>query len=90
MIYNVYTLIIMKTTIAKWGNSLAVRIPSKALERLNLKIGENFSVDIENDKLILSPTKVNYQVIPLSKLLKGMKRQKLLWPNDKPRGKEIW
>ena len=90
MIYNVYTLFIMKTTIAKWGNSLAVRLPSKALERLNTKVGEDFSVDIENNKLILSPTKINYRIIPLQKLLKGMKRQKLLWPDDKPRGEEVW
>ena len=80
----------MKTTIAKWGNSLAVRIPSKAIERLNVTVGEDFSVDIRGRELVLSPTKRNIQIIPLEKLLKGMRKQKLIFPDDKPRGKEIW
>lgn len=33
-------------TIAKWGNSLAVRIPSTLAKKLNLKEGTSVEIDI--------------------------------------------
>lgn len=77
----------MKATIAKWGNSLAVRIPAKAVERLNVTAGQDFIVDIKNDSLVFS--KVGIQVISIKKLLSGMKKETELW-NETPVGKEIW
>ena len=89
MIYNVYTRI-MKTTIAKWGNSLAVRIPSKAIERLNVSVGEDFSVDIKDNSLVLSRSTPRYSLDDLVKSFSPKQRHKLIFPDDKPRGKEIW
>lgn len=45
----------MKTTIQKWGNSLAVRIPRRYAEKLHL--GENTTVDltIRSGKLVIVP-----------------------------------
>jgi antitoxin MazE len=37
----------MKTQIAKWGNSLAVRIPKPVALAAKLKEGEDFEVDAE-------------------------------------------
>ena len=88
MIYNVYTRI-MKTTIAKWGNSLAVRIPSKAIERLNISVGENLSVDVKSNSLVLSRAKIT--LIPIKQLVKGFDgKERELWANMKPVGEEIW
>jgi antitoxin MazE len=36
----------MKTQIAKWGNSLAVRIPKAAAQAANLKAGDNLDLDV--------------------------------------------
>ena len=47
----------MKTTIAKWGNSLAIRLPAKLVERMNLKVGDELNIDIKGDKILLSPVK---------------------------------
>jgi antitoxin MazE len=77
----------MKATISKWGNSLAVRIPSKAVERLNVSAGQDFWVDVKDDSLVFS--KVGIQVIPLKNLLEGMKNEKELF-GDAPVGNEIW
>lgn len=86
MIYFVYTLI-MKATIAKWGNSLAVRIPSKAVERLNVSAGQDFLVDIKDGSLVFS--KIGIQVIPLKTLLKGMNKESEVL-DDQVVGKEVW
>ena len=61
----------MKTKLAKWGNSMAFRVPSKALERLNVTIGSNFSVDVKNNTLVLSPSNTKMQLIPIKQLVKG-------------------
>ena len=91
MIYNVYTLI-MKTTIAKWGNSLAVRLPSKALERLNAKVGEDFFVDVKDNKLMLSPiSSTKITIIPIKQLIKGFDgKEKEIWGDMESVGEEIW
>ena len=80
----------MNTTFTKWGNSLAVRIPKDLVVDLNLRPGIPINFEKMDGKLVISPKKYDFKLIPLEKLLKGMKKQKLLWPNDAPRGKEVW
>ncbi len=36
--------------VAKWGNSLAIRIPSSVVDALDLKEGDDISVRISNDR----------------------------------------
>ncbi|NWG46548.1 MAG: AbrB/MazE/SpoVT family DNA-binding domain-containing protein [Alphaproteobacteria bacterium] len=45
----------MKAHIAKWGNSLAVRLPKPLLERLNLQAGAELEVLLERGGLSLRP-----------------------------------
>lgn len=47
----------MKTEIKKWGNSAAIRIPSKMLAQLNLDISSAVSINVTAGKLEVSPTK---------------------------------
>ncbi|WP_188825297.1 AbrB/MazE/SpoVT family DNA-binding domain-containing protein [Brucella endophytica] len=35
--------------IAKWGNSLAVRLPSAVVEALNLKEGDEINIHVQED-----------------------------------------
>jgi antitoxin MazE len=37
--------------IAKWGNSLAVRIPATVVEALKLKVGDDIEIHIAGDKV---------------------------------------
>ncbi len=32
--------------VAKWGNSLAVRLPSSVVEALDLKVGDDIEIDV--------------------------------------------
>lgn len=77
----------MKTTIAKWGNSLALRIPAKFAQRLNVSAGQDFMIDIKDNSLIFS--KVGIQVVSIKNLLKDMKVENEVWGED-VMGKEVW
>lgn len=45
----------MKVKLAKWGNSLAVRIPAPIAADASLKIGSTFEVTVSSGQLRLSP-----------------------------------
>ncbi len=80
----------MTTKIRKWGNSLAVRIPDEFAQNLDLKDGSFVNFKQTGDKIIISSSKPVYT---LEKLVKGITKKnihKLVWPDDKKRGKEIW
>jgi len=36
--------------VAKWGNSLAVRLPSTVVEALDLKPGDNINIHVSGDR----------------------------------------
>lgn len=43
---------IMATTVQKWGNSLAVRIPSTVAERIAIHQGSELELNVVNDREI--------------------------------------
>jgi antitoxin MazE len=45
----------MSTTVAKWGNSLAVRIPQNAAKELNLIEGVEVEIGVSDGTLIIRP-----------------------------------
>jgi antitoxin MazE len=45
----------MKTKLSKWGNSLAVRIPSSVANQASLVAGSCFEVEYANGALLLTP-----------------------------------
>lgn len=47
----------MTTTVQKWGNSLAVRIPSGIAETISIKQGSEMELSVENQVLTLRPKK---------------------------------
>ena len=38
--------------VAQWGNSLAVRLPKKVVEALNLKSGDNVSIEVVGTRAV--------------------------------------
>lgn len=46
----------MKTKIAKWGNSLALRVPQPFAEEVGLAEGSEVELSLKEGKLILTPS----------------------------------
>ena len=54
MIYNVYQRgMMMNVQVAKWGNSLGIRIPSNVVSALDIKAGDSVSYEVRDNELVL-------------------------------------
>lgn len=80
----------MQTTIQKWGNSLAVRIPTTFAKELTMSAGTLVEMTVEDGKIILSPIKEPDYT--LEELMKGVTKENLHGEIDwgKPMGREVW
>ncbi len=52
----------MEVQFAKWGNSVALRVPSKVAETLGIVPGSVARLDLKRDKLIITPQQHSYQL----------------------------
>jgi len=52
----------MKTTVKKWGNSLALRIPKAISEDLDIEYNTEVDVQVKDGCLILRPRKAKYSL----------------------------
>jgi antitoxin MazE len=43
----------MRAQVSKWGNSLAIRLPKAAAERLSVKEGQAVDLTIDGDRVII-------------------------------------
>jgi antitoxin MazE len=79
----------MKTTVKKWGNSAAVRIPASVMEATNLSLDETVDVREEAGRIIIEPIRRAYD---LDALLEGItsKNQHAAVEFGPPSGKEVW
>lgn len=77
------------STVAKWGNSLAIRIPKNIADKMNLKEGTAISIDVTDDNIVIAPKKTKYT---LEKLLAGAKSEDFDGEYDwgEPVGEEVW
>ena len=78
----------MQVQVARWGNSLGLRIPKDIALRAGLREGTRVDVEAEGDRIIISPARPRYV---LADLLKGTTPQAMReafdWGPDK--GREI-
>lgn len=78
----------MQLSIAKWGNSLALRLPTHVLRSTHLEEGATVEVEVKDGSIVLTPTKKKFK---LSELLEGeaeLRRGEHNW--GKPTGDEVW
>ncbi len=79
----------MTTRLAKWGNSLAVRIPRVLAEQVGLEEGSELGISVSRGKLILSPAPGAYG---LDQLVDGItpenRHDAIDW--GAPVGREVW
>jgi antitoxin MazE len=59
----------MQVSVARWGNSLGLRIPKDVAERVGLQAGSRVEIEAENGRVVISPARPRYA---LADLLKGM------------------
>lgn len=75
--------------ISQWGNSLGIRLPQALIQEIGLSEGDLLSISLENNRIILSPTRPKYT---LSELLQNIKpeqqHEEIEW--ELPVGEEIW
>jgi antitoxin MazE len=45
----------MQTTIAKWGNSQALRIPKAVINQLHINTGDKVDINTHNKQIIITP-----------------------------------
>ena len=64
----------MITTVQKWGNSLAVRIPKNITKDTRVSEGSNINIMVENGNIILSPSAKDYS---LKELLKNVTNENI-------------
>jgi antitoxin MazE len=76
------------TSIQKWGNSQAVRIPKALLEKACLKENDKVELRVEDGNLIISPAK---RRIPLAERIADYQGEYKCseWETGKPVGKEV-
>ena len=77
------------STVAKWGNSLAIRIPKNIADKINLKEGTTISIDVTDNNIVITPKKTKYT---LEELLAGASSEDFDGEYDwgEPVGEEVW
>ena len=79
----------MYTTIQKWGNSQAVRIPKIILEKAGLRENDRVEIRVEKGNLLIIPQKKHLTLQERAAEYNG-DNQPVEWDTGKPTGKEIW
>ena len=80
----------MKTKVARWGNSLALRLPKHLTTSYKISEGSDVEIVEEAQGLLVKPVSVSK--FQLDDLLKGISKNSLHTEIEStgPRGKEIW
>jgi antitoxin MazE len=78
----------VQVQVARWGNSLGVRIPKQIAERAGLRAGTRVEIEADADRILITRARRRYQ---LAELLEGMSpeamREAFDWGPDS--GREI-
>lgn len=79
----------MTAKIQKWGNSLALRLPSAVAQQIHVREGASVKLELEDGTLRISSARARYR---LGDLLKKVKPANLHSETDwgTPKGGEIW
>jgi antitoxin MazE len=79
----------MQAAIAKWGNSLALRLPRNLAADAHLHEGTRVELRLEGEALIVRPARPRYRLQDLLSQLKPRNtHQEVDW--GEPRGEEAW
>jgi antitoxin MazE len=79
-----------ESTISKWGNSLAVRIPQAIAKQASLNEGDCVALALDSEGgIVLRPTRRRYELSELiSRITPKNRHRETDW--GRPRGEESW
>jgi antitoxin MazE len=60
-VYTIGVVVLMKTVVQKWGNSLGIRIPSLYVKEFGLKSGSSVEILEDGGKLVILPKKTTLE-----------------------------
>jgi antitoxin MazE len=80
----------MRSTVKKWGNSAAVRIPAGVMQSVQLDLDQVVDVREEAGRIVIEP--VRHKTYDLGELLRGItaKNRHGAVEFGPPEGKEAW
>lgn len=78
----------MTTTLQKWGNSLALRIPSAVARQIRVENGDAVELQVKSGTLTIRATRPRYQLADLLKSIHpGSRHEEVDW--GKSVGQEV-
>ncbi|MFC3231103.1 AbrB/MazE/SpoVT family DNA-binding domain-containing protein [Marinibaculum pumilum] len=77
----------MRSKVARWGGSCAVRLPKMAVESLGLREGQEIDLRIEDGALVIRPEHPVYRLDDLVREARRQEPPEVL--DDGPAGREI-
>lgn len=79
----------MQTTVRKWGNSLALRLPRHIAEQVRLDEGVSVDLAVEDGSLRITPSRKKFKLADLLRDEKpALQGRETDW--GKPDGDEAW
>jgi len=80
----------MYTTIQKWGNSQAVRLPKGILEVAGLQENDRVEIKAENSRIVIKPLNKKHKKLEdrIAEYTGNYKCNE--WDTGKAKGKEVW
>ena len=80
----------MSTQIAKWGNSLGLRLPKSVAREARLDDGDVVSVSVKDGAIVVRPARPTYSLDDLvARITRRNCHQEADW-GDAPVGRELW
>jgi antitoxin MazE len=79
-----------ESTISKWGNSLAVRIPMAIAKQANLGEGDSVKLSLDRDGgIVVRPARPKYELSDLvARITPKNRHRETVW--GAPQGEESW
>lgn len=78
------------TQIAKWGNSLGLRLPKSVAREAQLDEGDTVDVSVEDGAIVLRSARPTYSIETLVSKITPRNRHKESDWGTKPVGRELW
>ena len=81
----------MRAQVAKWGNSLALRIPGAFARQIGVEDGRPVEIEVRDGKLVVTPvaSQPTYDINDLVARMKTDARGAEIETGE-PRGDEVW
>ena len=78
------------TQIAKWGNSLGLRLPKSVALEANLDAGDTVTVSVKDGAIVVRPARPAYSLHDLvARITKRNRHKETDW-GTAPVGRELW